>query len=130
MSAAASVLACSTVKIAAVVGFPSGAHDSAIKVEEAARAIAHGARELDMVINLGAAMAGDWTAVADVRAVRDTADRASPTLVPLKAIIESALMSEGQIVEACAAAERGGAQFIKTSTGAIQPAARVSRQWD
>ncbi len=108
-------------KVACVCGFPSGAHKSAVKAEEAARAVADGADEIDMVINLGAAKHGDWLGVqGDIRAVRE----AAPTSV-LKVIIESAVLSDDQIVAACRAAESAGADFVKTSTG-FHPAGGAS----
>jgi deoxyribose-phosphate aldolase len=104
--------------VAAVAGFPSGKHSSAIKAEEAGLAAAIGADEIDMVIDVGAAVAGDFDAVrADVAAVRS----ALPDRVILKVIVESAallsLSGQDTLVRACQAAEAGGAQFVKTSTG-------------
>jgi len=100
--------------VAAVCGFPSGAHKSSVKAEEAAQAVADGAEEIDMVINLGLAKAGDWSGVqADIAAVR----AAAPRPVVLKVIIESAALTDGEIVSACQAAEAAGADFVKTSTG-------------
>jgi deoxyribose-phosphate aldolase len=99
--------------VATVCGFPSGAHHSEIKAAEAARAVADGADEVDMVINLGAAKAGDFDAVeADIRAVVEAAGRAL-----VKVIIESAALSDEEIVEACRRAEKAGAGYVKTSTG-------------
>lgn len=100
-------------KVACVIGFPSGAHASQIKAAEAADAAGNGADELDMVINLGLAKAGDWAGVeADIRAVR----QAAPTVV-LKVIVESAALTDGELVAACQAAAAAGADFVKTSTG-------------
>ncbi|MEE6287986.1 deoxyribose-phosphate aldolase [Georgenia sp. MJ173] len=100
--------------VATVCGFPSGAHHSEVKAAEAARAVADGADEVDMVINLAQAVTGDWAAVeADIAAVR--AAVAAPAL--LKVIIESAALTDDQIVAACRAAEAAGADFVKTSTG-------------
>ena len=102
------------VRVATVCGFPSGKHHSEVTAAEAARAVADGAHEVDMVIDVGAAVAGRWDAVsADISAVR-SAVRA-PAL--LKVIIESAALTDEQIIEACRAAERAGADFVKTSTG-------------
>ena len=108
--------------VCAVVGFPSGAHASEVKAAEAALAIERGAGEIDMVIDLGRAVVGDWAAVeADIASVRAAcAGRAL-----LKVIIESAVLSSEQIVQACGAAERGGAQYVKTSTG-FHPAGGAS----
>jgi len=98
-----------------VIGFPSGAHRSEAKAAEAALAVAHGATELDMVIDLGFAISGLWSAVeADIAAVRAVV----PAPLILKVIIESAaLPDDDAIVAACRAAEAAGADFVKTSTG-------------
>ena len=99
--------------VCAVVGFPSGAHESEIKAAEAALAVVRGATEVDMVIDLGHALAGDWGAVeADVAAVRAAC---GPAL--LKVIVESAALTPEQLVEACRRSEAAGAQYVKTSTG-------------
>ncbi|HTM83758.1 MAG TPA: deoxyribose-phosphate aldolase [Mycobacterium sp.] len=105
------------VPIAAVVGFPSGKHLPAVKAQEAALAVAAGAAEIDMVIDVGAALAGDFAAVgADIAAVR----AAVPHTV-LKVILESAalldLADAATLAAACRAAEDAGADFVKTSTG-------------
>lgn len=100
-------------EIVTVVGFPSGVHHAEVKAFEAARAVADGADEVDMVVNPGLVHAGDWAGVeAEIRAVRD----ACPGSV-LKVIIESASLSDEQIVGCCEASERAGADFVKTSTG-------------
>jgi deoxyribose-phosphate aldolase len=98
--------------VAAVAGFPSGAHHRAVIAEEARRAVGDGAEEIDMVIDLGAAAEADWAAVdAGIGAVR--------AVVPgvLKVILETALLDTGGIVAGCRAAEAAGADFVKTSTG-------------
>jgi deoxyribose-phosphate aldolase len=102
------------VKVATVIGFPSGAHRSEVKADEAARAVGDGADEADMVINLGLALAGEWDGVrAEIAGVRGVlADRQI-----LKVIIESAVLTPDQIAAACQAAEAGGADFVKSSTG-------------
>ena len=100
--------------VAVVIGFPSGAHPSGVKAFEARLARDQGAAELDMVIDLGRAMAGDWAGVArDIAAVRE----AVPAPVVLKAILETGLMDGDQVEAACRAAEQAGADFVKTSTG-------------
>ena len=100
--------------VATVCGFPSGKHHSAIKAAEAAQSVADGADEVDMVIDVGAAVVGDFGAVeADIRAVR----AAVPAAKVLKVIIESAALTDEQIVGVCRAAEAAGADFVKTSTG-------------
>jgi deoxyribose-phosphate aldolase len=91
--------------LAAVAGFPSGAHPPAVKVAEAAAAVAAGASEIDMVIDLGAAMENRWANVtAEVAAVRAAV---GPSVV-LKAIIETALIGPDRIAPASQAAEAGG----------------------
>lgn len=112
--------------LAAVVGFPSGKHLSQIKADEARLAVAAGATEIDMVIDVGAAVAGDFDAVrADVAAVRAAVDAG----VVLKVIVESAalldLAGEQTLVDACLAAAAAGADFVKTSTG-FHPAGGAS----
>ena len=83
--------------VATVVGFPSGKHHSLVKGAEARLAVEQGAREVDMVIDVGAAVAGDWNAVlADILTVRE-AIGFDPVL---KVIIESAVLSDDAIVEA------------------------------
>ncbi len=110
------------VLVATVCGFPSGAHHSEVKAAEAARSVRDGADEVDMVVNLADVTAGDRAAVeADIRAVRD----ACPAPVVLKVIIESAALTDEQIVACCEAAERAGADFVKTSTG-FHPAGGAS----
>lgn len=101
-------------KVAVVCGFPSGKHTSAVKAAEAAESVSLGAAEIDMVIDLGAAREGRFDDVqADIAAVR----AAAPAPVVLKVIIESAALSDDEIVGACRAAEAAGADFVKTSTG-------------
>lgn len=100
--------------VVCVVGFPSGAHPPEVKVREADVAVARGARELDMVIDLGRAAEGDLDGVADeVAAVRAAA---GPDTV-LKAILESALWDDDRLAALCRAAVEGGADLVKTSTG-------------
>jgi deoxyribose-phosphate aldolase len=110
------------VAVATVVGFPSGKHHSLIKGAEARLAVEQGAREVDMVIDVGAAVAGDYNAVlADILTVRE----AIGFDVVLKVIIESAALSDEAIVEVCRVAEKAGANFVKTSTG-FHPAGGAS----
>ena len=111
-----------TVKVATVCGFPSGQHSAEVKAFEAREAVSKGVDEIDMVLNVGQARAGDFEAVEhEIRAVRDVAK--SP--VVLKVIIESAALTDEQIVGVCEAAERAGADFVKTSTG-FHPAGGAS----
>ena len=107
--------------VATVVGFPSGQVKPEIKAAEAERAVADGAAEVDMVINIGQAIAGDFDGLeADIRGVVEASGEAL-----VKVIIESAALSDEQIVEACRRAEAAGADFVKTSTG-FHPAGGAS----
>ena len=109
-------------KVAVVCGFPSGKHTSAVKAIEAAESVALGADEVDMVIDVGSALAGDFAAVeADIATVR----AAVPAPRVLKVIIESAALTDEAIVGACKAAVAAGADFVKTSTG-FHPAGGAS----
>lgn len=110
------------VGVCTVIGFPSGAHATAIKAAEAAQAVRDGAQELDMVVDLGRVKAGDFEAVeADIAAVV----RAGGADALVKVILESAALTRAELVEACRASERGGAQYVKTSTG-FHPAGGAS----
>lgn len=113
------------VRVATVAGFPSGKHTSAVKAQEAAAAVACGASEVDMVIDVGAALAGQLAAVrSDIATVR----AAIPDVV-LKVIVESAVLlgdSDGStLTDVCRVAEDAGADFVKTSTG-FHPAGGAS----
>lgn len=110
-----------SVVVATVCGFPSGKHTSAVKAAEARESVARGAGEVDMVIDVGAAKEGRFDDVqADIQAVRD----AIPGAV-LKVIIESAALTDDEIVGACQASKAAGADFVKTSTG-FHPAGGAS----
>lgn len=101
-------------RLATVCGFPSGKHLSIIKAAEAAEAVTRGADEVDMVIDLGLVKAGRWDLVeAEISAVR----AAVPRPIVLKVIIESAALTDQEIVMACQICETAGADFVKTSTG-------------
>ena len=100
------------IPVASVVGFPSGAHLPEAKALEAKRACEMGAREIDMVINLGLAKAGQWDDIE-----REVAMLRASTTGVLKVIIESSALVNEEIVHACTAAVRAGADFVKTSTG-------------
>jgi deoxyribose-phosphate aldolase len=101
--------------VAAVAGFPLGANTTAIKVAEAESAIAAGAREVDMVLNIGELCAGNLQAVAvDILGVV-TAAHARHALV--KVILETALLTDDQKIAACTVSKQAGADFVKTSTG-------------
>ncbi|PZF43147.1 MULTISPECIES: deoxyribose-phosphate aldolase [unclassified Curtobacterium] len=101
------------VGVGTVIGFPHGTTSTAAKVAESLQALADGAFELDMVQNIGAAKSGDWQGVEqDVRAV---VDAAGDTVV--KVILETAFLTDDEIVAASRAAQTAGAAFVKTSTG-------------
>jgi deoxyribose-phosphate aldolase len=109
----AALLAGSPVRIAAVVGFPLGASGLVAKAAETRLAIADGASEIDMVIALGHAKAGEWSEVRDEIAAVVAAARGAP----VKAILETAALTPREAELACHAALEGGAAFVKTSTG-------------
>ena len=112
----------SDVKVAVVAGFPSGKHDSRIKAMEAQLAVTNGAHEIDMVIDVAAAIEHRFDDIeADIREVRAAAPL--PTL--LKVILETAALDDDAIVGASKAAARAGADFVKTSTG-FHPAGGAS----
>jgi deoxyribose-phosphate aldolase len=101
-------------KVATVCGFPSGAHRADVKAFEAAASVRDGADEIDMVIDLAKLKSGDIAGTeAEIRAVREDC----PAPVVLKVIIESATLTDDEIVAACRASEAAGADFVKTSTG-------------
>lgn len=108
-------LAGSGVLTCTVIGFPLGASTTAAKVGETRDAVAHGAHEVDMVINIAAALAGDHDGlVQDIRAVAQAAHEGGAIL---KVIIETCLLDETAKELACSAAVAAGADFVKTSTG-------------
>lgn len=110
------------VGVCTVVGFPSGAHATAAKVAETEQAVRDGAQEIDMVVDLGRVKAGEWDAVeADVAGVVT----ASGADALVKVILESAALTRTELIEACRASERGGARYVKTSTG-FHPAGGAS----
>jgi deoxyribose-phosphate aldolase len=103
------------VPVCTVIGFPLGATLSDVKAYEARRAIFNGAKEVDMVINVGALKSGDdCTVEDDIRAV---AEAAHENGVLLKVIIETALLTDDEKIRACLASKNAGADFVKTSTG-------------
>lgn len=113
VSYAAEQLKGTGVDICTVIGFPLGASTSETKAFETKDAIAKGATEVDMVINIGALKDGkDDVVEQDIRAV---VEAAAGTLV--KVIIETCLLTDDEKVRACQAAVRAGADFVKTSTG-------------
>lgn len=116
-------LAGSTAVPCVVVGFPFGASATEVKAFEAATAVAAGAREVDMVINIADARANKKEALeADIRAVAEATHTGGALL---KVIIETSELTDEQKVLACQAAVQAGADFVKTSTGYSQAGATV-----
>ena len=114
----------SGVPVCTVIGFPLGATLSDVKAYEARRAILDGAREVDMVINVGALKSGDDCLVEhDIHSVVEVAHEYNVTC---KVIIETALLTDDEKVRACLAAKRAGADFVKTSTGFSKGGATVA----
>ncbi|MDR0897114.1 MAG: deoxyribose-phosphate aldolase [Oscillospiraceae bacterium] len=112
--AAAERLQGATTAVCTVIGFPLGANDSQTKAFETRLAIEQGALEVDMVIPIGAAKAGDWDYVeSDIRAVVEAAK--GRALV--KVIIETCLLTDDEKRKACQIAQKAGADYVKTSTG-------------
>jgi deoxyribose-phosphate aldolase len=112
---AAEQLKGSSVKVCTVIGFPLGANCTAIKVAETELAIRQGAKEVDMVLNVGALTGGNLKLVEhDIRAVIETAHQGGALA---KVIIETALLTEAEKIAACEIVSEAEADFIKTSTG-------------
>ena len=112
---AAKELEGSPVKVCTVVGFPSGAHLPQIKAMETRSAIRNGAKEIDMVINIGALKSGfDELVYRDIRAVCEACEDGQALS---KVIIEAALLTDDEKVRACQLAKRARANYVKTSTG-------------
>ncbi len=121
---AAEFLRGSDVPVCTVIGFPLGATISDVKAYETRRAIFNGAREVDMVINIGALKSGDdCTVEDDIRAVSEAAHENN---VLCKVIIETALLTDEEKVRACLAAKNAGADFVKSSTGFAKGGATVA----
>ena len=112
---AAAILAGTDVLVGTTIGFPHGGHATATKVDEARRALADGARELDMVIQIGALKSGrDADVQADIAAIVEVAHAAGAIV---KVIFENAYLTDDEKVRACRLSEAAGADFVKTSTG-------------
>jgi len=119
----ASELRGSAVKVCTVVGFPLGATSTAAKASETLAALADGAQEIDMVINIGALRGAENALVeSDIRAVVEAARKGGAIV---KVIIETALLTDVEKVLACQLAQAAGADFVKTSTGFSKSGATV-----
>ncbi|CAB4561407.1 MAG: deoxyribose-phosphate aldolase [Actinobacteria bacterium] len=115
VAAAAKALAGSTVNVCTVIGFPHGSTTSATKVFETNDAIANGATEIDMVLNVSALLSGDFDYVEkDIRGVVEAAHSKGASV---KVIFETAFLNDEQIIKACELTESAGADYVKTSTG-------------
>jgi deoxyribose-phosphate aldolase len=119
----AELLRDTSVKVCTVIGFPLGATSTETKAFETERAIKDGAREVDMVINIGMLKSGEYGYVeSDILSVVRVAHRYE---VIVKVIIETGLLTDEEKVKACAIAKRAGADFVKTSTGFAKGGATV-----
>ncbi len=115
VAAAAKLLAGSGVNVCTVIGFPHGSTTTATKKFETEDAIANGAVEIDMVLNVSALLSGDYDYVLqDIKAVVDAAHAKEASV---KVIFETAFLNDEQIVKACELTEAAGADYVKTSTG-------------
>ncbi|MCA1625927.1 MAG: deoxyribose-phosphate aldolase [Acidobacteria bacterium] len=112
------------VPVCTVIGFPLGATISDVKAYETRRAIFNGAREVDMVINIGALKSGDDCTVEDD--IRTVTEAAHENGILCKVIIETALLTDEEKVRACLASKNAGADFVKTSTGFAKGGATVN----
>jgi deoxyribose-phosphate aldolase len=113
----AQALADSSVLLCTVIGFPHGTVTTHTKVQETIEAVANGAFEIDMVMNLGAFASENYELVQeDISAVVRAAKNENPD-ASVKVILETCLWTEPQIFHACQLAEQAGADFVKTSTG-------------
>ena len=125
VSAASDELSGTDVKICTVVGFPLGATTTKDKINESKNAIENGADEIDMVINIGAAKDGRFSEVGiDIMGVVDACKEAGKQLgknIIVKTILETCLLDDNAIVNACLCAKKAGADFVKTSTGFANP---------
>ena len=111
----AELLAGSTVAPSTVIGFPHGGHTTAIKVAEAEQALADGGIELDMVVNVGKVLSGDWDYVRrDLRAVVERAHQAG---AKVKVIFENCYLRDDHKIRLCEICGELNADWVKTSTG-------------
>ena len=125
VSSAAEELSGSGVKVCTVVGFPLGATTTKDKINESKNAIANGADEIDMVINIGAAKDGRFSEVGTdilgvVKACKTAGKKLGKNII-VKTILETCLLDDNAIVNCCLCAKKAGADFVKTSTGFATP---------
>ncbi|MDK2887387.1 MAG: deoxyribose-phosphate aldolase [Thermoanaerobacter sp.] len=114
---AAKILAGSRVAVCTVIGFPLGATTPSVKKKEAEEAVRNGAREVDMVINIGALKEGNYDlVVADIRGVVEAVTALLPGGL-VKVIIETGYLNHGEKITACRLVRQAGAHYVKTSTG-------------
>jgi len=115
VAAAAGWLKGSDVLVGTVIGFPHGSNTTAVKVAESHEAMAHGAVELDMVVNIGKVLSGDWKSVSDdVSAVVKAAHSGNAIV---KVIFENCFLKDEHKKQLCKICADAGAEFVKTSTG-------------
>jgi deoxyribose-phosphate aldolase len=123
VSTVAEALKGSLVKVCSVIGFPLGANVTEIKVAETRKAIADGAQEIDMVINVAAIKNGDFeTVLNDIKGVAFALEGKAL----LKVILETCLLTDEEKIKACELSKLAGAHFVKTSTGFSKGGATVS----
>lgn len=120
---AAKLLAGTSVAVGTVVGFPHGGHLTQVKVFECESALADGATELDMVVNIGKVLSGEWNYVADdIRVVVETAHRAG---AKVKVIFENAYLQDDHKRQLCRICGEVRADWVKTSTGYAETGATL-----
>jgi len=120
---AAKLLAGSTVQASTTIGFPHGGHLTKVKVYEAELAMADGATELDMVVNIGKVLSDEWNAVAsDIAAVVETAHAGG---AKVKVIFENAYLQDRHKIELCRICGEVRADWVKTSTGYAETGATI-----
>jgi deoxyribose-phosphate aldolase len=120
---AAKLLAGSTVQASTTIGFPHGGHTTAVKVAESEIALADGATELDMVVNVGKVLSGEWNYVAhDIEAVVRVAHSVG---AKVKVIFENALVKDEHKIELCKICGDVRADWVKTSTGYAESGATI-----
>jgi deoxyribose-phosphate aldolase len=124
VAAAAGFLAGSTVNVCTVIGFPFGYHSVSVKLEEAGKAFADGAAELDMVLHIGALKSNDFYLLE--QEVETLATFSNTHGAVLKLIIESGILSDQEIIACCNLAKNYPLHFLKTSTGFAEQGATVA----